>query len=150
VLFSAATGLVGPRDVHESLHAFTLRVSHAVPDEFCADPPHAQAERLAPHDPSLRAAAAFEALEDGSPSPPHIGGAFVQQLLSEGSLIAATVGLREDVRSVKAMMSDPSWDVAGGWKEKAALELQMVINEKQALVPLTHEQYRALKAKYQN
>jgi hypothetical protein len=48
------------------------------------------------------------------------------------------------------MMSDPSWDVAGGWKEKAALELQMVINEKQALVPLTHEQYRALKAKYQN
>ena len=103
---------------------------------------------MAHHDPSLRAAAAFEALDDGSPSPPHIGEAFVQQLLSEGSLIAATVGLREDLRSVKAMMSDPSWDVAGGWKEKAALELHMVINEKRALVALTHEQYRALKAKY--
>ena len=48
------------------------------------------------------------------------------------------------------MMSDPSWDVDGGWKEKAALELHMVINEKQALVALAHEQYRALKAKYQN
>ena len=28
----------------------------------------------------MRAAAAFEALEDGSASPPHIGGALVQQL----------------------------------------------------------------------
>jgi len=104
------------------LHAFTLRVSGAVPDAFCADLLHAQAERLALHDPSLQSSAAFEALEDGSPSPLHIGGAFVQQLTSEGSLIAATVGLLEDLRSVKAMMGDPSWD---GWKVKTALELHI-------------------------
>ena len=91
----------------ESLAAFTLRVAECVPDNFCADMLHKQASRLSAFSPSLRAAAAFEALEDGLPSPPHLGGAFVQQLVHEGGLYAATVGLREDLRSVKSMMKSP-------------------------------------------
>ena len=70
VVFSASTSQVGPYDCAEILHAFTLRVSEEVPDDFCADPLHAQAERLMPFSPSLQSAVAFEALEDGSPSPP--------------------------------------------------------------------------------
>ena len=72
----------------------------------------------------------------------------MQQLLHEGSLIAATVGLRDDLKSVKAMMDDPLWDTPGGWKEKALVELTMVIREKRALVPVTHEQYKAMKLLY--
>jgi len=72
----------------------------------------------------------------------------VQQLVHEGGLYAATVGLREDLRSVKSMMKDPLWDVPGGWRAKAFIELSMVINEKKALVPVTHEQYLAFKRQY--
>ena len=82
----------------------------------------------------------LEALEDGSASPPHIGGALVQQLTHEGFLFAGTVGLREDLKSVKAMMQDPLWDVPGGWKDKTTLELDMVINQKKALVPVSHRE----------
>jgi hypothetical protein len=40
----------------------------------------------------------------------------VRELLAHGSLIAATVGLRKDLTSVKAMLKDPAWDIPGGWK----------------------------------
>ncbi len=43
------------------------------------------------------------------------------------------------------MMKDPLWDAPGGWKTKAFIELNMVINEKKALVPVTHEQCLTLK-----
>ena len=119
-----------------------------MPDDFCADPLHARATRLSAVSPSLQAAAAFEALEDGLLSPPYIGGALVQQLLHEGALLASTVGLREDLRSVKAMMIDPLWDTPGGWKAKALIELNMVISEKKALVPLTRKQYIELRSRY--
>jgi hypothetical protein len=39
------------------------------------------------------------------------------------------------------MMKDPLWDVPGGWKDKATLELDMVINQKKALVPVSHKAY---------
>ena len=41
------------------------------------------------------------------------------------------------------MLKDPAWDIPGGWKEKAALELDMVVNVKQALVPCSHADYLA-------
>ena len=62
--------------------------------------------------------------------------------------MAATVGLREDLKTVAAMALDPLWDVPGGWREKALVELNMVINEKKALVPVTHEQYTAMVRTY--
>ncbi len=36
----------------------------------------------------------------------------------------------------------------GDWHEKALVELNMVIKEKKALVPVSHNEYRALKLKY--
>jgi len=148
VLLSPSTVLTHSDDATESLYAFTVRVAVQVPNGFCADPLHARATRLSAVSPSLQAAAAFEALEDGLPSPPYVGGALVQQLLHEGALLASTVGLREDLRSVKAMMIDPLWDAPGGWKAKALIELNMVINEKKALVPLTRKQYIELRSRY--
>jgi hypothetical protein len=41
------------------------------------------------------------------------------------------------------MLKDPAWDIFGGWKEKAALELDMVVNVKQALVPCSRADYLA-------
>jgi hypothetical protein len=42
------------------------------------------------------------------------------------------------------MALDPLWDAPGGWRENALVVLNMVINEKKALVPVTHAEYRAL------
>jgi len=129
-----------PGAVLESVHAFALRVAESVPVELFADDRlHTAARRLAAHDESLAAGLRFENLEDGSPSPPHVGGAIVQELLSEGGKIVATVGLRKDLTSVKAMLRDPGWSKPGGWKDKAWLELNMVINEKKALTPCTRK-----------
>jgi hypothetical protein len=91
VLFSSVNVLAPPSVALESLAAFTVRAASAVPAAFCADTLNDRAERLAPFSPSLRAAAAFEALEVGSPSPPHVGGALVQELTHEGFLFAGTV-----------------------------------------------------------
>jgi hypothetical protein len=113
VVLASAIGLNHPASGAENLFAFSVRVAENVHESFCADPLHAQARRLGAYDASLGAAAAFEALEDGAPSPPHVGGAPMREILREGSLIAATVGLRSDLRSVKAMMDDPAW-LAGG------------------------------------
>ena len=115
VVFARAVGSPSAQAGAETLAIFTLRLAEAVPDEFCADVLHAQATCLCDFSPGMRAAAAFEALEDGSASPPHIGGALVQQLTHEGSLFVGTVGLREDLKSVRAIMKDPLWNVPGGW-----------------------------------
>jgi hypothetical protein len=147
VLFFGVAGIAPASVEHESLAAYTVRAASSVPADFCQDALHDRATRLAPFSPSLRAAASFEALEGGSPSPPHVGGTLVQELTHEGFL-AATVGLREDLKTVAAMALDPLWDVPGGWREKALIELNMVINEKKALVAVTHDEYRAIKLKY--
>jgi len=112
----------------------SVPTTSSVPADFCQDALHDRAIRLAPFSLSLRAAAAFEALEDGSPSPPHVGGTLVQKLTHVGFL-AATVGLREDLKTVAAMVLNPLWDV-----EKALVELNMIINEKKALVAVTHDE----------
>ena len=54
----------------------------------------------------------------------------MQQLVHESGLYAATVGLREDLKSVKSIMKDPLWDSPIDWKAKALIELNMDINEK--------------------
>jgi hypothetical protein len=144
VLFSGVAGTAPASVKHESLAAYTVRAASSVPADFCQDALHDRATRLAPFSSSLRAAAAFEALEGGSPLPPHVGGTLVQELTHEG-FMAATVGLREDLKSVAAMALDPLWDVPGGWREKALVELNTVINEKKALVAVTHDEYRAIK-----
>ena len=36
----------------------------------------------------------------------------------------------------------------GGWKDKATLELDMVINQKKALVPVSHKEYLDCVARY--
>ena len=150
-----------PSAALESVHAFALRVAVSIPAEYFADdavelplapsdPLHAQARRLAAHDPSLAAGLRFEDLEDGSPSPPHVGGALVRELLAEGSRLVAVVGLRKDLTSVKAMLRDPGWSKPGGWKEKAWLELNMVVNEKKALTPCTRQDLQAARRLYGN
>ena len=63
---------------------------------------------------SLAEGVRFEDLEDGPPSPPHVGGIIARLLRREGSLLAAVVGLRKDLTSVKAMLKDPDWDIPGG------------------------------------
>ena len=63
-------------------------------------------------------------------------------------MIAATVGLRKDLTSVKAMFKDPDWGIPGGWKEKAQLELDMVVHGKKALVPCTRSEYLAARRQY--
>jgi hypothetical protein len=146
-ILRAAAAAAPPVAVHESVHAFGLRVAEAVPEHVFhdadaagledADPLHALASWLAAFKPSLASAAHFEGMEDGSPSPPHVGGAVARELLLEGSKIVATVGLRRDLTSVKAMLKDPDWNVPGGWREKALLELNIVINEKGAFTPCT-------------
>ena len=58
----------------------------AVDESFFRDPLHDhQAQRLSYVNEKLAAASAFEALEEGSPSTPHVGGAIVQELLLEES-----------------------------------------------------------------
>jgi hypothetical protein len=159
-ILRAAAAAAPPVGVHESVHAFGLRVAEAVPDQFFhdadaagledADPLLALASRLAAFEPCLASAAHFEGMEDGSPSPPHVGGAVARELLLEGSKIVATVGLRRDLTSVKAMLKDPDWNVPGGWREKALLELNMVINEKGALTPCTRSDYLAALREYKD
>ena len=70
VVFASNVGSPGAQAGVETLAMFTLRLAEAVPDEFCADVLHAQATRLCDFSSGMRAAAAFEALEDGFASPP--------------------------------------------------------------------------------
>ena len=58
-------------------------------------------------------------------------------------MLVATVGLRPDLTSVKAMQKDPAWLTPGGWRDKAIVELDLVLNQKKALVPRTHQEYLA-------
>jgi len=68
----------------ETLQDFASRAAASA--AFLADSTdhlHERASRLAPHDPHLAIAARLEALEDGSPSPPHFG-QFSQALAEDG------------------------------------------------------------------
>jgi hypothetical protein len=76
---------------------------------------------------------AHESLENQSPLPPHVGSALVQEITHEGLFRAGTVDLRKDLKSVAAMALDPLWDAPGGWREKALVEHNMVINERKHL-----------------
>ena len=128
-VLATAVGLHHPALGSVTLNAFALRVAEKVDKEFCADPLHEQAQRLRYHNVSLAAAAAFEALEDGAPSPPHVG-ALMRELLHDETVLAAIVGLRPDLTSVKAMMKDAAWLAPGGWREKAIVELDLVLNQR--------------------
>ena len=117
LLAEAATLHPAPEGTLEDLHAFVLRVAGSMPDRrflgmapddclslFYGDHLHTQATRLAAHDQSLAAGLRFELLENGSPSLPYVGGVLMREVLEHGPLIAATVGLRKDLTSVKAML----------------------------------------------
>jgi hypothetical protein len=148
-LLAEAAGLfLAPKGALEDPNVFVLRVVESPPKhnflntehDDClsfqnGDHLHAQATRLAAHDIALAAGLRCNSQEDGSPSLPHAGGALVRDLLAHSSLISAAVGLRKDLASVKAMLKVPAWDIPGGWKVKAALELSKLVHGTQALVP---------------
>ena len=151
ILAAAAAASLASAGPLESVQAFVVRCfPETAPawDGAPADLLHAQAMRLADHDLSLAAARRFEALEDGSPSPPHVGGDVVRELVDVGCKHVNAVGVRADLQSVKAMLRDDAWSKPGGWKDKAQIELNMVINEKGALTPCTKADLDRARIKY--
>jgi hypothetical protein len=84
ILAAAAAASLASAGPLESVQAFVVRCfPETAPawDGAPADLLHAQAMRLAYHDLSLAAARRFEELEDESPSPPHVGGDVVRELV---------------------------------------------------------------------
>ena len=48
------------------------------------------------------------------------------------------------------MMKDAAWLAPGGWREKAIVELDLVLNQKKAMVPRTHQEYLRYVKQYGN